>query len=91
MSNNIKRYVILCEFFKGRDDFDELITAVHRNGVDFIGPCTDGIDSDFFMFSAKRVAMLGLVIDLVEAGVLGDDLLEDFDGAFEASQTFTLK
>lgn len=86
-------YTIISDFFRqergGDLSYNKLtvLTQVMRdNRINFIGQQEDPGGVPIFVFRAERNNFLGFVYDLIyDHGMLGEDLLEDFDGAFEAT------
>lgn len=88
----MKTYTIISDFFRqtrgGDLSYNKLtvLTKVMRdNRINFIGQAHDPCGAPIFIFRAERNNFLGFVYDLIyDHGMLGEDLLEDFDSAFEA-------
>lgn len=86
-------YTIISDFFRqergGDLSYNKLavLTQVMRdNRISFIGQDEDPGGAPIFVFRAERNNFLGFVYDLIyDHGMLGEDLLEDFDGSFEAT------
>lgn len=87
----MKTYMILADFFfeDGSRNFSwekikSLSEAAERNGVTALGLNHEPGDVSCFLFKTDRKRMIGMVFDLVYVnGILEEDLLEDFDAAFE--------
>lgn len=88
----MKTYSIISDFFRQSNGKDlsyhklAMLTKVMRdNRINFIGQQEDPGGTPIFVFRAERNNFLGFVYDLIyDHGMLGEDLLEDFDGSFEA-------
>lgn len=86
-------YSIITDFFRlgnGKDlSYVKLTTmeqTMRKNRINFLGQKEDPAGAPIFLFRAERNNFLGMVHSLIyEHGILNDDLLEDFDGTFEAT------
>lgn len=87
----MKTYTILRQFFlnaSGNVNYEKLRllrAAAASSGIQYMGVEDDPSGEASYIFRAERKQMLKAVNALIAFGVLDDDLLDDFDGAFEAS------